>query len=428
MFCAMVQRGETSIASRYRLVSELGSGAMGTVWRAHDERLNRAVAVKELRPPADLTDDERATFYRRTLREARTPAQLTHPSIIDVYDVVVEHGCPWIVMELVEAPNLDQLIERDGPLPSAKVAEIARQLLDALSTAHNAGILHRDIKPSNVLFGENGRVVLTDFGLAITDRSARITQSDSFMGSPAYVAPEVARGEKATPQSDLWSLGATLYTAVEGRPPYDRETVMATLSAVLTEEPATMQRAGTLAPVINGLLQKNPTRRLTHARVTDRLDRVIAGPRAKQRRQPAARHRLLVALGLVAATFLTFGIGATALVMGLMRDDPKQTAQVNAQAPLTQPTQAVTAAPAGAAGHVLYIKATGDNCKVYIGMPGNIEVLYNQLLPKGQTLQYDQRPLTAVLDDPASCETWVNGTLKPAGPSGQRAEYDIPKN
>src|SRR2546422_4736776 len=135
MFCAMVQRSDIAIAGRYRLHTELGSGAMGTVWRAHDERLHRPVAVKELRPPPDLTDEERAVFYRRTLREARTPAQLKHPSIIDVYDVVVEHGCPWIVMELVEAPNLDQLIHEEGPLDPARVADIARQLLDALSTA-----------------------------------------------------------------------------------------------------------------------------------------------------------------------------------------------------------------------------------------------------------------------------------------------------
>ncbi|MCW2915974.1 MAG: serine/threonine protein kinase [Actinomycetia bacterium] len=419
----MAQQSDVSIAGRYRLVTELGSGAMGTVWRAHDERLDRTVAVKELRPPPDLNDEERTVFYRRTLREARTPAQLRHPSIIDVYDVVVEHGCPWIVMELVEAPNLDQLIEKEGPLPPAKVAEIARQLLDALSTAHNAGILHRDIKPSNVLFADNGRVVLTDFGLAITDRSARITRSDSFMGSPAYVAPEVARGEKATPQSDLWSLGATLYTAVEGRPPYDHPNVMATLSAVLTEDPAPLQRAEALAPVINGLLQKNPLRRMSHARVIDRLDRAVAGPRARRQRETNPRRRLLIALALIAATCATCGIGAGALAVGMTHDSPKGASSTSA----TSATAQAKVAPAGAAANALVVQATGDNCKVYLGIPGNAQVLYNGVLPKGQGLQYDMKTLTAVFDDPSSCRVWINGKEQTSGRAGVRQEYTVEK-
>jgi serine/threonine protein kinase len=405
---------------------------MGTVWRAHDERLDRTVAVKELRPSPDLNDEERAVFYRRTLREARTPAQLSHPSIIDVYDVVVEYGCPWIVMELVEAPNLDQLIEKEGPLPPAKVADIARQLLDALSTAHNSGILHRDIKPSNVLLSDNGRVVLTDFGLAITDRSARITRSGSFMGSPAYVAPEVARGEKATPSSDLWSLGATLYTAVEGRPPYDHPNVMATLSAVLTEDPAPLQRAGELAPVINGLLQKNPLRRMSHARVCDRLDRAVAGPRTRRQRPPEAdpRRRLLVALALIAATCATCGIGAGALVVGMTSDSsPKErpgTASPSAVLPASGATGA-PGVPSSAAGDALVVQATGDTCKVYLGVPGNGEVLYNGVLPRGQGLQYDLPTLTAVFDDPSSCRIWINGNEQAPGRPNTRQEYTVEK-
>ncbi|MGI8330659.1 serine/threonine-protein kinase [Actinomadura scrupuli] len=422
----MTQQSDVLIAGRYRLVTELGSGAMGTVWRAHDERLDRTVAIKELRPPPDLNDEERAVFYRRTLREARTPAQLSHPSIIDVYDVVVEHGCPWIVMELVEAPNLDQLIAKEGPLPPAKVADIARQLLDALSTAHNAGILHRDIKPSNVLLSDNGRVVLTDFGLAITDRSARITRSDSFMGSPAYVAPEVARGEKATPQSDLWSLGATLYTAVEGRPPYDHPNVMATLSAVLTQDPAPLQRAGELTPVINGLLQKNPLRRMTHARVLDRLDRAVAGPRTQRRvqRENNPRRRLVVALSLIAATCATCGIGAGAMAVGMTQDSPKEKAGGSPSAS-SSPARPV---PAGAAGNALVVQATGDNCKVYLGIPGNAQVLYNGVLPKGQGLQYDLDTLTAVFEDPSSCRVWINGKEQAPGRPSVRQEYTVHKS
>jgi tRNA A-37 threonylcarbamoyl transferase component Bud32 len=426
MFCAMTQQSDVLIAGRYRVVTKLGSGAMGTVWRAHDERLDRTVAIKEIRPPPDLNDAERAVFYRRTLREARTPAQLSHPSIIDVYDVVVEDGCPWIVMELVEAPNLDQLIEKSGPLPPAKVADIARQLLDALSTAHNAGILHRDIKPSNVLLSDNGRVVLTDFGLAITDRSARITRSDTFMGSPAYVAPEVARGEKATPQSDLWSLGATLYTAVEGRPPYDHPNVMATLSAVLTEDPAPLQRAGVLAPVINGLLQKSPHRRMTHARVLDRLDRAVAGPRTQRQHQRESnpRRRLLIALALIAATCATCGIGAGALVVGMTHDSPGR-GPGDSTAPQAQSRAGV---PANAATNALVVQATGDTCKVYLGVPGNAEVLYNGVLPQGQALQYDLKTLTAVFDDPSSCRVWFNGKEQRAGRPNVREEYTVEKS
>lgn len=422
----MAQRSDTSIAGRYRLLSELGSGAMGTVWRAHDERLSRPVAVKELRPPAELSDDERSVFYRRTLREARTPAQLKHPSIIDVYDVVVEHGRPWIAMELIEAPNLDQLIERDGPLPPAKVAEIAKQLLDALAAAHAAGVLHRDIKPSNVLVTESGRVVLTDFGLAISNGSARITRSDSFMGSPAYVAPEVARGGDATPASDLWSLGATLYTAVEGRPPFDKDNVMATLSAVLTEEPATPRRAGDLAPLINGLLQKNPARRLSRERATDRLERAIAGPRtARRRREEDPRRRLLVALALIAATCATCGIGAGALAMGMVKQSGASTSPSTTPAADTRHPPA--AVPAGVANHDLVVRAIGDDCQIYVGEPGGTVIDYNSVLPKGQEAMWDRPQLTVVVHDASSCQVWINGTEQTGGGVGGRQEFQVVK-
>ncbi|RFU41974.1 serine/threonine protein kinase, partial [Actinomadura logoneensis] len=267
------------LATRYRLVSEIGQGANGTVWRGHDDLLDRAVAIKELRLPADLSEDDRVVFYRRTLREARAPAQLRSTSIVEVYDVVIEQGRPWIVMELIESPSLEDLIERDGPLPPERVAHIGRQLLTALDEAHRSGIVHRDLKPSNVLL-DGDRVVLTDFGLAFSSGSVKLTKTGHFMGSPAYVAPEVAAGEKATPRSDLWSLGATLYAAVEGKPPFERENVMATLSALANEPAPPPLRAGPLAPVIDGLLVKNPTRRLTHARAADRLDRALNGPRS----------------------------------------------------------------------------------------------------------------------------------------------------
>jgi serine/threonine protein kinase len=273
----MTQTEPFVLAKRYRLLHALGHGAMGTVWRAHDELLQRDVAIKEIRFPAELDENERVVFYRRTLREARAPARVRHKSIIEVYDVVQEHARPWIVMELIEAPTLEQHLKANGPMRPEDAARLGKQLVAALEEAHTAGVLHRDIKPSNVLLAPN-RVVLTDFGLAVTNGSSTITKVGTFVGSPAYVAPEVARGGKATPESDLWSLGATLYTAVEGRPPFDHESVMATLSAVLTEDPKPTQRAGDMAPVISGLLQRNPQKRLSHAKLAERLDRA-ATPR-----------------------------------------------------------------------------------------------------------------------------------------------------
>ncbi|TDC00814.1 serine/threonine-protein kinase, partial [Actinomadura bangladeshensis] len=316
----MSQSERLVLATRYRLVSEIGQGANGTVWRGHDELLDRAVAIKELRLPEDLSEDDRVVFYRRTLREARAPAQLRTHSIVEVYDVVIEQGRPWIVMEMIEAPSLEQLIERSGPLPPERVAHIGRALLDALNVAHKAGIVHRDLKPSNVLL-DGDRVVLTDFGLAFSSGSASLTKTGHFMGSPAYVAPEVAAGEKATPRSDLWSLGATLYAALEGRPPFERENVMATLSALANESTPSPQNAGALAPVITGLLEKNPTRRLSHARAVDRLERALAGPRSG-RRPPTPRYRLMAVIALIGATVASCGIGATALIVGMMKESP----------------------------------------------------------------------------------------------------------
>ncbi|MEU5880268.1 serine/threonine-protein kinase [Spirillospora sp. NPDC047279] len=401
----MSQSGGLVLATRYRLVSELGSGANGTVWRGHDELLDRAVAIKELRLPEDLSEDDRVVFYRRTLREARAPAQLRSPAIVEVYDVVIEQGRPWIVMELIEAPSLEQLVERSGPISPAQAAHIGKQLLSALSVAHKAGIVHRDLKPSNVLL-DGDRVVLTDFGLAYSSGSVSLTKTGHFMGSPAYVAPEVAAGEKATPQSDLWSLGATLYAAVEGRPPFERENVMATLSALANEGLATPQNAGALTSVITGLLEKTPTRRLTHARAQDRLERAMAGPRSGRRPPPAPRYRLAAIIAMIAAIVASCGIGATALIVGMSKETPGPSP--------TAPTSAASASPAGAppgvASAALVIRALGDTCRIFVSVPGQtINVLANENLVRGDTRQYDQGQLNVVLQDASACEVWVNG-------------------
>ncbi|MBB6349184.1 serine/threonine protein kinase [Nonomuraea muscovyensis] len=262
------------IGRRYRLMSPVGRGGMGMVWHAHDVLLDRAVAVKELILPFGLDHAGKQVAHRRMLREARSAARLTHPGIVTVHDVVEEDGRPWIVMELVRAWSLEQAVRQSGPLPVLQVAEIGIRVLDALRHAHAAGILHRDVKPGNVLLTSD-RVVLTDFGIAAIEGDVTITQTGLLMGSPAYVPPERLSGQPITQAADLWSFGATLYAAVEGRPPYEGPDAIAVLGAVLTQEPTRPERAGGLLPVIEGLLRKNPAERLTAEQVGDALERVL---------------------------------------------------------------------------------------------------------------------------------------------------------
>ncbi|WP_176579694.1 serine/threonine-protein kinase [Actinomadura latina] len=249
------------IAARYELLEMLGRGGMGAVWRARDRTLDREVAVKEVSLPQGLDDAQVERLYARTFREARSAARLDHPGIVTVYDVVEEDGRPWIVMQLVRAEGLDKVIAREGPLPPARVAAIGLDLLDALGAAHGAGVVHRDVKPGNVLLPP-GRAVLTDFGIATVAGDETLTQAGAIVGSPAYLAPEQARHQKATPASDLWSLGATLYAAAEGRPPFGRPDVWGVMAAVLSDDPDPLRLAGPLAPVLHGLLRKDPGERM----------------------------------------------------------------------------------------------------------------------------------------------------------------------
>ncbi len=270
------------VAGRYRLIRELGSGGMGTVWLAADQLLDREVAIKEVSPPLDVTEPERAVLRERTLREARTAARLSHPNVVTIYDVVEDGGRPWIVMELVPARSLRDIVAEDGPLTPQRAAEVGRQVLAALGAAHSLGIMHRDVKPGNVLIDADGRAVLADFGIARTQDSPTLTTSGVLVGSPSYIAPERARGERGGPESDLWSLGATLYAAVEGRPPYDRNGALATLTAVVTEEPDPPRRCGVLWPVISGLLIRDPARRIGPPEAGEMLRQVAGngpGPR-----------------------------------------------------------------------------------------------------------------------------------------------------
>ena len=238
---------------------------MGHVWRAQDELLRRQVAVKEVFPPTGLSDDERDLLRERTLREARTAARLNHPNVVTIYDVAEDDGRPWIVMELIQARSLRELVDENGPLAPPAAARIGLQLLEALQSAHEIGILHRDVKPGNVLIDAEGRAVLADFGIARADSGPSTTTSGVLVGSPSYIAPERARGERGGPESDLWSLGATLYAAVEGRPPYERAGVLPTLMAVVSEDPDPPRHAGILWPVISGLLAADPSSRMSSA-------------------------------------------------------------------------------------------------------------------------------------------------------------------
>ncbi|MEU5877460.1 serine/threonine-protein kinase [Spirillospora sp. NPDC047279] len=265
------------LGRRYRLDAVVGRGGMGTVWRAYDVMLDREVAVKEVVLPPGLSLSERDVLYERTFREARASARLSHPGVVTVHDVVEEGGRPWIVMELVRARSLQDLIEQ-APLPPRHAAEIGLQMLAALRHAHEKGILHRDVKPSNVLITDAGRVVLTDFGIAQVEGDATLTQTGLVMGSPAYIPPERAQGERAVPASDLWALGATLYAAVEGRSPYERSDAMSSLAAALSEPVPPPRNAGALSRVLEGLLAREPRHRMTGPQALPLLTEVATMP------------------------------------------------------------------------------------------------------------------------------------------------------
>ncbi|WP_157531536.1 MULTISPECIES: serine/threonine-protein kinase [unclassified Kitasatospora] len=317
---AMTETGGRLLGGRYRLTGVLGRGGMGTVWRAEDEMLGRTVAVKELRMHDGVDEQDRHRLVVRTLREAKATARIRHTAAVTVFDVVEEDDRPWIVMELVGGRSLAEVIKEDGPLSPVRAAEIALEVLGVLCEAHELGILHRDVKPSNVLIGDDGRVVLTDFGIASVEGDTSVTSTGMLVGAPSYISPERARGQKPGPPADLWSLGGTLYAMVEGKPPYDRGSALATLTAVMTEPLTPPVSAGRLlTPLIEGLLEKDPALRVDAAAARPLLRRVVAEGTARAesttevaaipvagpaRRWPLVAAAVLVVVALVAGVVL----------------------------------------------------------------------------------------------------------------------------
>ncbi|MFJ9693568.1 protein kinase [Kitasatospora sp. NPDC101183] len=268
---------ERLLAGRYELGDRLGRGGMGTVWRAWDRMLDREVAVKEL-TVNHLPEEELQILHARMKREASAAARIKHPGVITVHDVLEQDGRPWIVMELVDGRSLADVISQDGTLQPRAAADVGSQVLAALHRGHQLGVLHRDVKPANVLLERGtGRVVLLDFGIATYEGSTELTRPGDLVGSPDYLAPERAQGERPGPASDLWGLGATLWAAVEGRSPFRRDSPITTLAAVVDEPLPESRRAGPLGPVLAALMAKAPEDRPSADEAARMLAEVRAG-------------------------------------------------------------------------------------------------------------------------------------------------------
>lgn len=378
------------IAGRYRLESRLGRGGMGVVWRASDLLLGRQVAVKELSVDPSLPAEESRSQRERTLREARAVAQLEHPNIIVVHDVVEDDERPYMVMELIEGSSLADRISSDGPLDAAEAARMGIALLGALRRAHGAGVLHRDLKPANVLVSDEGRVVLTDFGIARVEGATTLTENGSFVGSPEYTAPERMSGARTGPESDLWSLGALLCTALSGESPFHRDSLGGILHAVVSAEIHPPDEAAPILPVVRGLLERDPDRRLGSVEAermlrafldTGRTPPVPPGPAPTRRdvpeRQPVtvppripsparplslplSARRALIAAALVAA-MAGAGVSAAALLMRGGGDNgrtPPPTSSAPRTSPGTSPPTSPTPTVTGTRSPTSTVDAT----------------------------------------------------------------------
>ena len=295
---AAAPAGGTRLAGRYLLLDRLGSGGMGVVWRARDELLGREVAIKDLWLPPSATAAERTRLRDRVLGEARVAARFSHPGAVVLHDVLVHDGRPLLVMELVDAPTLHELVEREGPLPPGLVARLGLRLLDTLAAAHRQGVVHLDVTPANVLVLADGGAKLADFGIAAA-QDAPAREGGTVLGSPAYMAPEQIASERVGPAADLWALAATMYFAVEGVPPFGLGEPRETLAAVVADPPRPPRLAGPLGPALLSELAKQPAQRPGAKRLRQLLapladghaDRPVGGDRATSQGDAVARRR-----------------------------------------------------------------------------------------------------------------------------------------
>ncbi|EME63500.1 serine/threonine-protein kinase [Amycolatopsis decaplanina] len=322
------------IAGRYRLERKVGRGAMGVVWRAHDERLDRTVAVKQLLPDT-WSDDAPFRSIVRAMREARVAARLEHPHAVTVYDVAEQDGTPFLVMEFLPSRPLTELLADDGPLPAGRVAELGAQIASALAAAHENGILHRDVTPNNVLITGDGQAKIADFGLSHAMGEGTMTGGGLVVGTPAYLSPEVADGEEPGYPSDVFSLGSTLYTALEGAPPFGTDAnQIALLKRVARGEITAPRTTGPLTDVLLRLLRRDPRERPDMAEAERMLAAVADGRSAilsgtKRLPAPTRRSRLpfVIAGGVVVAG------GALAGILLFDGDSPEAVAPVAAPSP-----------------------------------------------------------------------------------------------
>ncbi|MFF0374363.1 serine/threonine-protein kinase [Actinoplanes missouriensis] len=353
----MVPVGEV-VAGRYRVVRPLANGGMSHVWLATDDRAGVPfqVAIKQCTLPEGLTPAQRDVIREWVFPEARAAARVRHPNLIHTFEVCPDAAGPWIVMEYVPSRSLQEIIESEGPLPPARVAGIGLAVLAALVAANDAGVLHQDVKPGNVLIGDDGRIVLTDFGPAVTTAGIKaLTDTGVVLGSPKYIAPERLFEHSSTVASDLWSLGATLYHAVEGRPPYQRSSTTEVLRALADTEPDPPSLAGPLAPILAGLLRRDPSTRLSVTELEARL-RKVAGtrrPRSGTRWWPPRWLRR----GLPEPTHEPTAAERAAAVSPPPTGDPAPAAT---QSPTPGPAPAVTQSPALDPAPAVTQSPTGD--------------------------------------------------------------------
>ncbi|HET6288226.1 MAG TPA: serine/threonine-protein kinase [Amycolatopsis sp.] len=333
------------LADRFDLIEPVGGGSMGTVWRARDDDLERMVAIKELLLPHGAGEQKADEAKNRALREARIAARLVHPHAITVFGVIDEQDRPWIIMEYLPSRSLADKL-RDGPMEVEDVIRLGIQLCSALAAAHRAGIVHRDIKPGNVLLGEDDTVKITDFGISRAMGDVQLTATGEISGTPAFLAPEVARGEDATSASDVFSLGATLYTALEGGTPYGTaENPIALLYRASSGEITPPVRSGILTPLLNRLLDVRPDSRPTMTETERELRALAVGePTTLAAEEPPPKARKGMLIGVIAVFLVLAAAAAAAVVVVLNRDDTPS-AQVPPSASQSQSVVPTTSEP-----------------------------------------------------------------------------------